>query len=153
MKFLAVLCIIFFTVAFSYANHYGCYNNSPCGAGRICYTSKGSCNCIEISHCLDVTLESTMKSEWDFNGTHYSQYDVQIHNHDLTTDISSIFIGVNPGIAASDFTQIWNARRLENGEFTLAYYQTGIPKNTTSNFGFIKKGFVNPDMAIFAVTY
>ncbi|KAN0045161.1 hypothetical protein ACTA71_005537 [Dictyostelium dimigraforme] len=153
MKFLAVLCIIFFTVAFSYANHYGCYNNSPCGAGRICHTSKGSCNCIEISHCFDVTLESSKKSEWDLNGTHYSQYDFQIKNNNLITDISNIFIGSNPNVVEKDYVQIWNIRRMENGELTLPNYQIGIPKNTTWGFGCILKGYNEPNLAIYAVTY
>ncbi|KAN0031710.1 hypothetical protein ACTFIV_005575 [Dictyostelium citrinum] len=153
MKFLAVLCIIIFTIAFAYANHYGCYNNSPCGAGRICHTSKGSCNCIEISHCFDVTLESSKKSEWDLNGTHYAQYDALVHNHDLTTDISNIFIGVNSKIASKDFTQIWNIRRTESGEFTLPYFQPAIERNTTFNFGFILTGYNEPNLAIYAVTY
>ncbi|KAM9989373.1 hypothetical protein ACTFIY_005401 [Dictyostelium cf. discoideum] len=153
MKFLAVLCIFIFTVAFAYANHYGCYTNNPCGAGRICHTSKGSCNCIEISKCLDVTLETSKKSEWDSNGTHLAQYDFQIKNNNLVSDISNLFIGVNPNIAANDYVQIWNIRRMENGELTLPTYIPAIERNTTFGFGAIIAGYNEPNFVIYAVTY
>ncbi|KAN0045158.1 hypothetical protein ACTA71_005534 [Dictyostelium dimigraforme] len=151
MKFLALICALLLAVAFAEANHYGC-GSSPCGWGSICHTLRGYCSCIEVDHCLDVHLRSSMVTQWRENGILYTQFNVFINNY-LGVEINQIYIGTDCTLQLRDFSSMWNVVRLPNGELTLPSFQTAIGPNASYTFGFIVIGDRLPNMAILAVTY
>ncbi|EAL68452.1 hypothetical protein DDB_G0278559 [Dictyostelium discoideum AX4] len=144
MKFLAVLCIFIFSVAFAY----GCDDN-PCGNGTISVTSYFLCDCIDAEGFTDVTINTTKLIEWDMGENHFNIYKVKVHNWS-NFPITNVIMSIDSGVLDSSLSLISN-----DPEKMLTYKRpiARIERNSDYSFAITTIGFDEPNIILDAVTF
>ncbi|KYR00508.1 hypothetical protein DLAC_02519 [Tieghemostelium lacteum] len=129
MKSFILLATLLLTTAIASATYtYPCGPNN-CKYGEICHNMDNICRCLPYYQCHDVSLTFRKIGTWTTeDGKKYTQYDVDINNHNTSRNIKQIFIGTDSTLTLRG-NDIWNVVKVGD---TLA-----LPSYQDINAGFL----------------